>query len=61
MRSVANEHDQSVVRQIGTADLNVYGVRGKVTSRLILDLAVLIGFTVISFWLVNRKMDWRAT
>lgn len=34
---------------------------GPLTIRLILDLAVLIGFTAVSFWLVNRKMDWRAT
>ncbi|MBX2997934.1 MAG: ABC transporter permease [Caldilineaceae bacterium] len=32
---------------------------GSLTPRLLLDLIVLIGFTMVSFWLVNRKMDWR--
>jgi ABC-2 type transport system permease protein len=34
---------------------------GPLTSRLILDVSVLSGFTIVSFWLVSRKMDWRAT
>lgn len=33
---------------------------GPVTARLVLDLAVLVGVIGASFWLVNRRMDWRA-
>jgi len=33
---------------------------GPVTARLRLDMGVLVGVIGLSFWLVNRKMDWRA-
>ena len=33
---------------------------GPVTPRLLLDVGVLVGVIGLSFWLVNRKMDWRA-
>ena len=32
---------------------------GPMTSRVILDLAVLLGLAGFTFWLVGRKMDWR--
>ncbi len=32
---------------------------GPLTSRLLLDSAVLAACIIISFWLVDRKMDWR--
>jgi len=32
---------------------------GPITSRLLLDSAILIAFILISFWMVGRKMDWR--
>jgi ABC-2 type transport system permease protein len=32
---------------------------GPLTERIFLDLAVLVGVTVIVLWLVGRKMDWR--
>jgi ABC-2 type transport system permease protein len=32
---------------------------GPLTNHILLDLAALIGFTVLIFWLVGRKMDWR--
>jgi ABC-2 type transport system permease protein len=32
---------------------------GPLTGQIVLDLAFLAGFTVIVFWLVGRKMDWR--
>ncbi len=32
---------------------------GPVTARLLLDLAVLAGLSVVIFWLVARKMQWR--
>lgn len=32
---------------------------GPLTSRLLLDSAVLAACILISFWLVDRKMDWR--
>lgn len=33
---------------------------GPVTGRLVLDIAALVTIIGLSFWLVNRKMDWRA-
>lgn len=33
---------------------------GPVTARLLLDLVVLCAVIGASFWLVNRRMDWRA-
>lgn len=35
------------------------GLLGPVTGRIMVDILVLCAFTCISFWLVNRKMDWR--
>ena len=32
---------------------------GQLTRRIWLDLAVLLAFCVLSFWLTGRKMDWR--
>jgi ABC-2 type transport system permease protein len=32
---------------------------GPLTGQIVLDLAALAGFTLIVFWLVGRKMDWR--
>ena len=32
---------------------------GPLTGQILLDLAVLAGVTVVVFWLVGRKMDWR--
>ncbi len=32
---------------------------GPVTGQIALDLATLIGFTLVSLWLVGRKVDWR--
>lgn len=32
---------------------------GPVTARLLLDLAVLLGCSIVTFWLVSRKMQWR--
>lgn len=32
---------------------------GPVTGRIIVDLAVLAGMSVVLFWLVGRRMDWR--
>ncbi len=32
---------------------------GPVTSELLIDLAVIIGCTIVTFWLAARKMDWR--
>ena len=32
---------------------------GPLANRLLLDVAVLAAFVVFSFWLVDRKMDWR--
>jgi ABC-2 type transport system permease protein len=32
---------------------------GPMTGRLALDLAVLVGLAVLTFWLVGRKLDWR--
>jgi len=32
---------------------------GPVTGQIVVDLAVLAGLTVVIFWLVGRKMDWR--
>jgi ABC-2 type transport system permease protein len=32
---------------------------GPITGQLLLDIAVLLGFSLISFWLAARKMDWR--
>ena len=32
---------------------------GPLTNRLLLDVAVLAAFVVFSFWLVDRRMDWR--
>lgn len=32
---------------------------GPLTEQIVLDLAVLAGVTVVVFWLVGRKMDWR--
>lgn len=32
---------------------------GPLTWAIALDLAVLAGFAVVTFWLVGRKMDWR--
>jgi len=32
---------------------------GPVTSALLIDLAVIIGCTIVTFWLAARKMDWR--
>jgi ABC-2 type transport system permease protein len=32
---------------------------GPVTGRLLLDLAVLAGLSIVSFGLVGRKMNWR--
>lgn len=32
---------------------------GPVTQRLLLDLGMLIALIGASFWLANRKMDWR--
>jgi len=34
-------------------------ILGPLTSRLVLDSAVLAGCILISFWMVDRKMDWR--
>ena len=32
---------------------------GPLTGQIVLDLAALAGFTLVVFWLVGRKMDWR--
>jgi ABC-2 type transport system permease protein len=32
---------------------------GPLTGQIALDLAALAGFTLVSLWLVGRKMDWR--
>jgi ABC-2 type transport system permease protein len=32
---------------------------GPVTGRLLVDLTVLAGFSIVTFWLVDRKMEWR--
>ena len=32
---------------------------GPVTERLAVDLVVLAGFSLLAFWLVSRKLDWR--
>lgn len=32
---------------------------GPVTARMLLDLAVLAGLSIVIFWLVSRKMQWR--
>jgi ABC-2 type transport system permease protein len=32
---------------------------GPLTNHILVDLAALMGFTVLIFWLVGRKMDWR--
>ena len=32
---------------------------GPLTSRLLLDTAVLAACILISFWMVDRRMDWR--
>ena len=32
---------------------------GPLTGQIVPDLAVLVGFTLVTFWLVGRKMDWR--
>jgi ABC-2 type transport system permease protein len=32
---------------------------GPLTGQIALDLAALVGFTLVTFWLVGRKMDWR--
>jgi ABC-2 type transport system permease protein len=32
---------------------------GPLTGQIALDLAVLAGVTMVVFWLVGRKMDWR--
>lgn len=29
------------------------------TARLLVDIAVLIGFALVTFWFTSRKMDWR--
>jgi ABC-2 type transport system permease protein len=34
-------------------------VIGPVTPRLGLDLTVLAAFSVLTLWVVNRKLDWR--
>jgi len=34
---------------------------GPVTLRLLLDLAVLVGLSIVIFWLVSLKMRWRQT
>lgn len=33
---------------------------GPVTEKMILDFCVLIVFSALTFWLVGRKMEWRA-
>lgn len=32
---------------------------GPLTGQIVVDLVVLAGVTVVVFWLVGRKMDWR--
>ena len=32
---------------------------GPLTNRLLLDVAALLLFIFLSFWMVNRRMDWR--
>ena len=32
---------------------------GPVAAKIALDLAVLVGFAAVTFWLVGCKMDWR--
>jgi ABC-2 type transport system permease protein len=32
---------------------------GPLTPRIWLDLAVLVGLSIVIFWLVSLKMDWR--
>ena len=32
---------------------------GPLTEQIVLDLGALVGFTLVTFWLVGRKMDWR--
>ena len=32
---------------------------GPVTGQIAVDLAALLGFTLVTLWLVGRKMDWR--
>ena len=32
---------------------------GPLTWQIAFDLAALVGFTLVTFWLVGRKMDWR--
>ena len=32
---------------------------GPLTGQIVLDLGALVGFTLVTFWLVGRKIDWR--
>jgi ABC-2 type transport system permease protein len=32
---------------------------GPMTGEIVIDLTVLVGFTLVTFWLAGRKMDWR--
>lgn len=32
---------------------------GPLTGQIVWDLVALLGFTLVTFWLVGRKMDWR--
>ena len=32
---------------------------GPVTTRFVVDVAALVAFTVVTFWITSRKMDWR--
>ena len=32
---------------------------GPLTNRLLLEVAALLLFIFLSFWMVNRRMDWR--
>jgi ABC-2 type transport system permease protein len=32
---------------------------GPLTGQIVLDLAILAGFTIVVFWVVGQKMDWR--
>lgn len=32
---------------------------GSMTGQLVVDLTTLVGFSLLTFWLVGSKLDWR--
>jgi ABC-2 type transport system permease protein len=60
------DHLPDVVLFLGRFSPATYGASamrqvllGPLTGQIALDLAALAGFTLVSLWLVGRKMDWR--